>query len=237
MVRLQKYLASCGIASRRGSEKLIEAGHVKVNGKVARVGETVEPSLDTVTLDGRAVAQEQNVYIVYNKPKGVVTTAKDTHNRQTVIDALSGVDARVFPVGRLDMDVQGALLLTNDGELAYRLAHPKHEVDKVYLAWVHGRMTPETAAGLEQGVQLEDGMTAPASVVILNVGDRTTLIRLTLHEGRRREVKRMCAAVGHPVQDLQRISFGGVHVKGLKPGEWRRLHDQEIAALRSRAGL
>lgn len=237
MVRLQKYLASCGIASRRQSEKLIEAGRVKVNGEVAELGACVDPLADTVTLDGHTLRQEDSVYIVFNKPKGVVTTARDTHSRKTVIDSVSGVKERVFPVGRLDMDVQGVLLLTNDGELAYRLTHPKCEVDKVYLAWVRGRMSPNTAIRLEEGVELEDGLTAPAKVVVLNAGDQTSLVQLTLHEGRKREVKRMLAAVGHPVCELQRISFAGVYVKCLKPGEWRYLHNKEITALRKLASL
>jgi len=237
VVRLQKYLASCGIASRRRSEELIAGGRVKVNGRPATLGDEIEPSIDLVTVDGRRVEQEDRVYIVFNKPKGIVTTAKDTHNRKTVIDAVAQVRARVYPVGRLDMDVQGALLLTNDGELAYRLTHPKHEVAKVYLAWVQGRMTAETAARLEQGVALDDGVTAPAGVALLNTGRDSTLVRLTLHEGRKREVKRMCAAVGHPVRELRRIAFGGIHVKGLKPGEWRYLQGNEISSLRRLTGL
>jgi pseudouridine synthase len=235
--RLQKYLAACGVASRRACEKLIEDGRVTVNGAVAAVGTQVEPGLDDIRLDGRPVRNDEKVYVVLNKPEGAVTTAHDTHGRATVIDCLRGVPSRVFPVGRLDMDVEGALLLTNDGELAYRLTHPKFEVDKVYLARVRGCMETETAMELERGVRLEDGMTAPARCVILNTGHQSTLVRLTLREGRKREVKRMCAAVGHPVETLHRIAFGNVRVKGLRPGEWRYLTSQEIAGLRKLAGL
>ncbi|HRI87461.1 MAG TPA: pseudouridine synthase, partial [Candidatus Hydrogenedentes bacterium] len=172
------------------------------------------------------------VYILLNKPRGVVTTAKDTHNRRTVLDCLHGMNTRVFPVGRLDFDVEGALLLTNDGELAFRLTHPKYLVEKVYLAWVKGRMTTDTAIALEKGVELEDGMTAPARVQIKSLGENSTLVQLVLTEGRNREVKRMCAHVGHPVSELQRIAIGGVKVKGLRPGEWRELSDAEVRALR-----
>jgi 23S rRNA pseudouridine2605 synthase len=237
VVRLQKYLAECGVASRRASERLIEAGRVTVNGAAAELGQNITPGQDAVHLDGRTVGRDAKVYVVLNKPEGVVTTAKDTHGRKTVVDCLPGVPGRVFPVGRLEMDVEGALLFTNDGELAYRLTHPKFAVDKVYLAWVRGHVRPETAIRLEQGVELEDGMTAPAQCVILNAGRENTLLRLTLREGRKREVKRMCAAVGYPVQTLHRIAFGNVRVKGMRPGEWRYLTDREIAGLRQLAQM
>ncbi|HOC72379.1 MAG TPA: pseudouridine synthase, partial [Candidatus Hydrogenedentes bacterium] len=195
-VRLQKFLAECGVASRRASEGLIEAGRVAVNGVTARVGQTVTPGVDRVTLDGAAVGEtEEKVYLLLNKPLNCVTTARDTHGRRTVLECVRGLTSRVFPVGRLDFDVEGALLLTNDGELAFRLTHPRFEVEKVYLAWVLGAVTPEAARRLEAGVRLEDGMTSPAKVAVLNGGPKTSLIRLTIHEGRKHEVKRMCAAV------------------------------------------
>lgn len=232
MVRLQKYLAECGIASRRNAEKLISAGRVAVNGKTATLGQSIDPHADKIELDGRELKPEKLVYIVLNKPRGVVTTAKDTHGRKTVLDYTNGVRARVFPVGRLDLDVEGALLLTNDGDLAHRLMHPKFEVEKTYLAWVVGRMTLETAAKLAKGVDLEDGKTAPAKVAILKLRQNNTLVRLTLHEGRKREVKRMCEAVGHPVKTLRRVEFAGVDVTGLRSGEWRYLSHKEIQTLR-----
>jgi pseudouridine synthase len=231
-VRLQKYMAHCGLASRRASERLIEDGKVLVNGAVAVTGQTVDPEQDEVTCGGVQVNTSNIRYVILNKPPGVVTTSKDTHNRRTVLDCVEGIQERVFPVGRLDMDVEGALLLTNDGELAFRLTHPKYEVPKVYLAWVHGVMTPEEATRLEKGVPLDDGMTAPASAVILKVGERVTQVRLTLHEGRKREIKRMCAHVGHPVRDLRRVAVGNVRVRGLQPGQWRPLTDPEILGLR-----
>jgi len=231
-VRLQKFMAHCGLASRRASERLIEDGKVLVNGAVAVTGQTVDPENDEVMCGGVRVGTSNIRYVILNKPPGVVTTSKDTHNRRTVLDCVEGIQERVFPVGRLDMDVEGALLLTNDGELAFRLTHPNYEVPKVYLAWVHGVMTPEEAKRLEDGVPLEDGMTAPASAVILKVGERVTQVRLTLHEGRKREIKRMCAHVGHPVRDLRRVAIGNVRVRGLQPGQWRLLTDPEILGLR-----
>jgi pseudouridine synthase len=198
----------------------------------------VDPGADAITLDGKPVGhQEERVYLILNKPQGVITTTRDTHGRHTVVDCVAGVKGRLFPVGRLDFDVEGALLLTNDGELAYRLMHPKFQVEKVYIARVNGSVSPETALQLEHGVELEDGRTAPARVMILSQGRHASLLRLTLHEGRKREVKRMCAAVGHPLQDLRRVAIGNIRVRGLRPGEWRYLSDNEVAALRKLAGL
>jgi len=237
VLRLQKYLAACGIASRRKAEELIEQGRVSVNGQVAHVGESVDPSVDVVEFDGVAVTAERKVYIILNKPEGVVTTAKDTHRRKTVMDCLEGVNARVFPVGRLDLDVEGALLLTNDGELSNRLMHPRYEIQKVYMAWVRGRVTQEDAARLRRGIELDDGMTAPAGIDILERQPDRTLVRLCLHEGRKREVKRMLDAVGHRVISLRRVSVAGIDAQGLRVGEWRYLGKQEISQLMRLAGL
>ena len=236
-VRLQKYLAECGVASRRACEQLILAGRVKVNGTPAAIGCSIEPETDDILVDGKPLARDEKVYIVLNKPAGTVTTANDTHGRKTVLDCVKGSRARVFPVGRLDMDVEGVLLLTNDGELAHRLIHPSFEVEKIYHAWVRGMFSEEAGKRLERGVMLEDGMTAPAQVGVLRKSQNSTLIQLTIHEGRKREVKRMCAEVGHPVRSLQRVAFGELRAYGLRPGEWRYLTPEEIAALRSRAGL
>ena len=231
-MRLQRYLAACGIASRRNAERLIESGCVEVNGVVAKLGDTIDPDKDAVTCEGKPIRQEAPVYIILNKPKGTVTSARDPQGRKTVLDCLQGVAARVFPVGRLDFDVEGALLLTNDGDLAFRLMHPKYEVDKVYLATVWGEVSRGTLAEIEKGVPLDDGPTAPAKATIVNKGQGVTLLRLTIHEGRKREVKRMCAAAGHTVRELQRVSIAGINVKGLRPGEWRYLTHHEIATLR-----
>jgi len=237
VVRLQKYLAECGVASRRASETLISEGRVSVNGVVAALGQSVEPGKDRVAVDGRELGTDDKVYIVLNKPRNVVTTAKDTHGRRTVLDCVESADARLFPVGRLDYDTEGVLLLTNDGELAYRLIHPKFGIEKEYLAWVRGRMEAAAAKRLEQGVELEDGMTAPAKVGVLETRSGNSLVRLIIHEGRKREVKRMCDAVGHPVQSLRRITFAGIEVNGLRPGEWRNLTPREVGGLKSLVGL
>ncbi|MCP4645686.1 MAG: rRNA pseudouridine synthase [bacterium] len=237
MERLQKFMAACGVASRRESEALIAAGSVTVNGEPAHVGQSIDPAADKVLVNGQPVSQDEKVYLVLNKPRGVVTSAKDTHNRRTVLDCIKGVDARVFPVGRLDLDVEGALLLTNDGELAFGLTHPRFMIDKVYQVRVEGVMDSATASHLTSGVLLEDGVTAPAKVSIMEHGPETTLVRLTLHEGRKREVKRMCAAVGHPVRALRRVSVANVNVEGLKPGQWRHLNTEEVQRLREAVGL
>lgn len=236
-MRLQKYLAACGVASRRKAEELIEQGRISLNGRVAHVGESVEPSTDVVEFDGVPVVAERKVYIILNKPEGVVTTAKDTHRRKTVMDCLDGVNVRVFPVGRLDLDVEGALLLTNDGELGNRLMHPKYEIQKVYMAWVRGRVTQEDAARLQRGVKLEDGMTAPAGIDILERQSDRTLVRLCLHEGRKREVKRMLDEIGHRVISLRRVSVAGIDAQGLRVGEWRYLGKQEVLQLMRLAGM
>lgn len=236
-MRLQKYLAQSGVASRRAAEGLIEAGRVTVNGARAALGATVTPGLDVVAVDGEIVARAATpIYLVLNKPRFTITTASDTHGRATVYECLEAVPGRVFAVGRLDFDVDGALLFTNDGELANRLAHPSYEVEKVYRVLVEGRLSEDAKAELERGVALEDGMTSPAKVELLARKRLTTLITLTLHEGRKREVKRMCTAVGHPVKRLTRLSIGGITAEGLQPGAWRYLTDDEIANLKRATG-
>jgi 23S rRNA pseudouridine2605 synthase len=237
-VRLQKFLSECGVASRRASEQLIADGRVQVNGEVATLGRSVEPETDTITLDGRELRQEQRLtYVLLNKPRGTVTTAKDTHGRKTVLDCLEGVKERVFPVGRLDMDTEGVLVLTNDGDLAHRLMHPSHGIEKVYVATVAGEIGEEALAKLASGVMLEDGMTAPAKVKLIRGERHSSRVQLTLHEGKKREVKRMCEAVGHPVLALKRIAFANLMGGHLRPGEWRYLTQQEVRLLKRMAGM
>jgi 23S rRNA pseudouridine2605 synthase len=228
-MRLNAWLARAGVASRRGADALIEAGRVTVNGEPGRL-HTVVGARDRVELDGRPLAQQPLAYVLLHKPAGVVTTARDPHGRPTVVE-LVGHPSRVVPVGRLDADTTGALLLTNDGELAHRLAHPSRGVDKVYVADVDGDPSAETLARLERGVELEDGRTAPARARRLGPGR----VELTLHEGRKHQVKRMLAAVGHPVRRLHRSAFAGLTLEGLEPGRWRELDAGEVARLR-RAG-
>ena len=226
-MRLNAYLARAGIASRRGAEELIRAGRVRVNGEVAGLA-TFVGAHDAVEVDGRRVSAEPPTYVLLHKPPGVVTTARDPQGRSTVV-GLVRHERRLFPVGRLDADTTGALLLTNDGELAHRLMHPRYEVDKVYEAEVEGDPGGEALRRLAEGVELEDGRTAPAHVRRLGPGR----LELTIHEGRKHQVKRMCAAVGHPVRRLHRREYAGLTVDGLRPGEWRELDDVEAKRLRA----
>jgi 23S rRNA pseudouridine2605 synthase len=225
-MRLNAWLARAGIASRRGADELIKAGRVTVNGNPGALNTFVE-SRDRVELDGRPLALQQLAYILLNKPAGIVTTARDPGGRPTVV-GLVGHEARIVPVGRLDADTTGALLLTNDGELAHRLAHPRYEVDKVYVADVEGDPQPAVIDALEHGVELDDGRTAPARARRLGRGR----VELVLHEGRKHQVKRMLASLGHPVIRLHRSRYGPLSLEGLAPGEWRELTCQEVDALR-----
>lgn len=237
--RLQKYLASAGVASRRASETLILEGHVAVNGKIVReLGTKVVPGQDKVSVDGKPVQQEEKlVYLLLNKPAGYVTTVKDTHDRLTVIDLVADVPYRVFPVGRLDYETEGLLLLTNDGEFAYRMTHPKFKMVKTYVAVVQGRVTPERLALLKNGVQLEDGKTAPAQVKILRQENHKTVVEISIHEGRNRQVRRMFKAIKNPVLELKRISVGSLTLKGVNTGEYRYLTDAELKKVGQRLGL
>jgi 23S rRNA pseudouridine2605 synthase len=226
-MRLNAYLARAGVASRRGAEELIRAGRVRVNGEVAGLATFVE-ARDTVEVDGSPIEPEPLTYVLLHKPPGVVTTARDPQGRPTVV-GLVGHENRVVPVGRLDADTTGALLLTNDGPLAHRLMHPRYEVDKVYEAEVEGEPSDEALAQLAEGVELEDGKTSPAKVDRLS----PSRIELTIHEGRKHQVKRMLQAVGHPVRHLHRSRYAGLTLEGLAPGEWRELTSEEIKRLRA----
>jgi 23S rRNA pseudouridine2605 synthase len=225
-MRLNAWLARAGVASRRGADELIKAGRVTVNGEPGQLNTFVE-SRDRVELDGVQLSRQGLAYVLLHKPAGVVTTARDPGRRPTVVDLVDH-PARVVPVGRLDIDTTGVLLLTNDGELAHQLAHPRYEVDKVYVADVEGDPSDETLAQLAAGIELEDGMTAPA--VVRRVGRGR--VELTIHEGRNRQVKRMLERVGHPVKRLRRTRYGQLTVEGLGAGEWRELTAAELAALR-----
>jgi 23S rRNA pseudouridine2605 synthase len=225
-VRLNAYLARAGVASRRRADELIKAGRVTVNGRRGELNDFVG-GRDVVEVDGRRVAPQELAYVLLHKPAGVVTTARDPHARPTVVD-LVGHPARLMPVGRLDADTTGALLLTNDGELAHRLAHPRYEVDKVYEVNVEGEPGAEALQQLAEGVDLEDGRTAPAKVRRLG----PSRLELTIHEGRKHQVKRMCEAVGHPVRRLHRARYAGLDLAGLAPGQWRELSRAEVELLR-----
>lgn len=230
-MRLNRYLARAGVASRRGADELIKAGRVRVNGAVGELN-TFVLSGDLVEVDGAEVGKQRLAHVLLHKPLGVVTTASDPQGRPTVVD-LVGHEARVVPVGRLDIDTSGALLLTNDGDLAHRLAHPRYGVEKTYVADVEGEPSDETIRRLFEGIELEDGPTAPARVRRLG----RSRLELVLHEGRNRQVRRMCEAVGHPVRRLRRTGYAGLDLQGVPTGECRELTRDEIDALRRLVGL
>jgi 23S rRNA pseudouridine2605 synthase len=230
-VRLNAFLARAGVASRRRADELIRAGRVRVNGEPGQLNTDVGRR-DVVEVDGARVERQPLAYVLLHKPAGVVTTASDPQGRRTVVD-LVPAEPRVVPVGRLDADTTGALLLTNDGDLAHRLAHPRYGVPKVYEADVEGSPSDDAIARLRAGIELEDGLTAPAEVERLGRGR----LELTLHEGRKHQVKRMCEAVGHPVRSLRRVRYAELDLDGLGPGEWRELTPGEVAALKAAVGL
>jgi pseudouridine synthase len=226
-MRLNAYLARAGVASRRKSDELIKAGRVTVNSQPGQLNTFVQAN-DDVAVDGQPVAKQRLAYVLLHKPEGVVTTARDPHRRPTVVE-LVDLPERVVPVGRLDADTTGALLLTNDGELAHRLAHPRYGVDKTYVADVDGEPSDDALRALREGVDLEDGRTAPARARRL----ARSRVELTLHEGRKHQVKRMLEAVGHPVTRLHRSAYAGVKLEGLEPGAWRELEPSEVERLRT----
>ena len=224
-MRLNAYLARAGVASRRGADDLIKAGRVRVNGEPGALNTFVERG-DRVEVDGAEVVAQRLAYVLLHKPTGTVTTARDPQGRRTVVD-LVDLPERVVPVGRLDGDTTGALLLTNDGPLAHRLAHPRYGVEKVYEVEVEGEPDERTLDRLRTGVQLDEGVTAPAQARRL----APSALELTLHEGRNRQVKRMCEAVGHPVRRLHRSRYAGLTLEGLEPGRWRELEPSEVKRL------
>jgi 23S rRNA pseudouridine2605 synthase len=225
--RLQKVMAAAGVGSRRVCEEYIDAGRVTVNGEVARLGRRVDPEHDVIELDGALIPIRTGlVYYLLNKPAGVVTTASDPQGRPTVVD-LVPEEPRVFPVGRLDVATEGLLLLTNDGELTHRLTHPRFGVEKEYLAEVEGQVSRHAVRQLREGVELDDGVTAPAKVALV----APSVVRLVIHEGRNRQVRRMCEAVGNPVRRLVRLRIGPLSDRSLAPGTWRALTGDEVRSL------
>lgn len=234
MERLQKVMAAAGVGSRRRCEDLIREGRVRVNGQPAVLGMSVEPGVDRVDVDGKPLGQRpvrQRVYLMLNKPAGYVSTVTDPEGRPTVLDLVRTVRERIYPVGRLDLDTEGLLLLTNDGDFANALTHPSHEVEKVYLARVQPAVSEATRHQLAAGVHLEDGLTAPARVRLLEDGT----VLLALHEGRKRQVRRMLAALGHTVLGLKRVRVGPLSLGKLPPGSFRHLTRREVEALRKAA--
>lgn len=234
-VRLQKFIANSGICSRRNAEKLILDGKIQVNGKtITELGTKINPDTDVVIYNGREIKQNtKHVYILLNKPIGYVTTVKEQFGRPTVIDLIKGIDEKLLPVGRLDMYTSGALILTNDGDFIYKVTHPKNEVEKTYNATVRGIITREDVENLEEGVVIDDYTSGKAKVRILKIDEqkKTSRVQITIHEGKNREVRKMCEAVGKPVIALHRTRIGNIEVKDLKLGTWRFLSEKEINSL------
>lgn len=230
-IRLQKYLADCGIASRRKSEELIKQGQVKVNGKtITELGTKVIPNKDSVEYNGKKIElKKEYVYILLNKPIGYVTTVKDQFNRDSVLDLVK-TNKRLVPVGRLDMYTSGALILTNDGDFVYKVTHPKHEIEKTYTVTIIGIVKKEEVEKLKKGVEIEDYITKPAKVKILKIDEEKNQSRLeiTIHEGKNRQVRKMCEAIGHKVLALHRSKIAGIDVKDIPLGKWRYLTNKEV---------
>lgn len=232
MERLNKFLARAGVASRRQADNLIKAGRVKVNGVVVlEMGVQIDPRTDLVEVDGRTVKQTEYEYLILHKPPGYLSTVRDPFQRPTVIDLLPKTESRLYPVGRLDLDTSGLLFFTNDGDLALALTHPRHLVEKVYQAKVSGIPTDAELQELSRGILLDDGWTVPAKIAIERVENGNAIIMITLREGRKRQVKRMMQAIGHPVLSLRRTAMGPLTLGKLKPGEWRRPSGSELKEL------
>ena len=233
-MRINKYIAGSGVCSRRKADELIANGNVKVNGAVLKEPGYDVKEGDVVSVNGTVIeGQEKSVYYLLNKPIGYVTTAKDEQDRATVLDLVADIPERVFPVGRLDMNTSGALILTNDGKVSYRISHPKHEVFKTYRALVSGVISKEKIWKLRNGVDIGGYVTKPARVTIIGENKNSTLLEISISEGRNRQVRKMCKAVGNPVQELQRISIGEIRLGRLKEGSFRKLTPAEIDYLKN----
>lgn len=232
-MRLAKYLADAGIASRRKAEELIIQGRVRVNGIIAKEkGYVINPGLDRVEFDGRIITRKEKVYILLNKPAGYISSVFDPQGRPTVMDLLKDIKLRVYPVGRLDFDTEGLLLLSNDGDFTNLMIHPRYEITKSYQALVEGKPDKKSLQMLREGIKLEDGITAPAQVDVLQDYKDKTLLKIRIHEGRKRQIKRMCQAIGHPVISLKRTALGFLKLQGVAPGKYRFLTPMEVNRLK-----
>lgn len=232
--RLQKIIAEMGIASRRAAEEMIIAGRVTLNGKPAEIGMKADPLKDHIKVDGKLLVNpEKKVYFVFNKPRGVLTSLGDPEGRPTVTDFLKGIKQRVFPVGRLDYDSEGMILLTNDGELAHAVLHPSKKIPKTYLVKVKGVLEKEEMERLRKGIRLDRTVTAPAKVKPLRKTDNNSWIEMTIYEGKKRQIRRMLEKVGHPVMRLMRIRIDGIEMGKIKPGEFRRLSSEELEKIKT----
>jgi 23S rRNA pseudouridine2605 synthase len=227
-MRLQKALAHSGVASRRRAEEYIREGRVKVNGQVVNEMGVVVTANDNIEVDGKPIKLEsKKVYILLHKPKGYITSVSDPKGRKTVIDLIDGIEERIYPVGRLDYDSSGLLFLTNDGQFANFLMHPKHEILKTYIVTVKGKPSENAIQSLRKGIKIENYITAPAYVNVLSIYENKTKLEITIHEGRNRQVRKMCEKIGNPVIRLKRVAYGGVQLGNLKAGEWRYLTESE----------
>ncbi|MBI4971857.1 MAG: rRNA pseudouridine synthase [Candidatus Omnitrophica bacterium] len=236
--RLAKYLAHAGVASRRKAETWIRLGSISVNGKiVTEVATLVDPQEDRIEVEGKRVRPEHVTYVAFNKPKGVMCTLEDPHSHNTLTEWLPQKLGRIYPVGRLDKNSTGLLLLTNDGELANRLIHPRYKVDKIYLVDVSGAFRSDDVKRLERGIVLEEGKTHPCKVEILNLGNKISKLRFTLQEGKKRQIRRMLEVIGYEVKMLHRVSIGPIQLGPLKEGKWRFLSPVEVSRLKTAAGL
>ncbi len=233
-MRINKFIAQAGIASRRKADELIENGNVKVNGAVMKEPGYDVKEGDKVYVNGRLIdSRDEKIYLLVNKPLNMITTASDDKDRDTVMDLVKDVDARLFPVGRLDYNTTGALIMTNDGDLSYRITHPKHEMGKTYRALVKGVISREKLAKLRNGVDIGGFITSKARVSIIKGNQHSTLVEITIHEGKNRQVRKMFAAVGNPVQTLERVAIGNIRLGRLKQGHYRKLTKEEIESLKN----
>lgn len=236
-VRLQKFMADCGVASRRKSEELIEAGRVKVNGHIAHIGDKINPKKDLVTVRGKKINKASQMrYIILHKPRGYITTVSDELGRKTVMDLVRDVNERIYPVGRLDKDSEGLLLLTNDGSFANALTHPSHSYAKVYRVTVRPAVNDEMLNNLRSGIEIDGRKTEPCEVTVLTEEDGRAVLEFILHEGRNRQIRKMCEAVGLEVARLKRISVGSLKLGMLQQGKWRELNENEVKKLLRSAG-
>lgn len=235
-MRINKYIASCGIASRRKAEELITENRVKVNGNiVSELSFQIDENKDKVEVDGKVIGLEEKlVYVMLNKPEGYVTTVKDQFDRKSVIDLVKDIDARVYPIGRLDYETSGLLLLTNDGDLTYKLTHPKHEVDKTYVATLKGIPTASEMTNFEKGLYIEDYKTSPAKIKIVKKNEEKNycVCEIKIHEGRNRQVRKMCRAINHPVMNLRRKAMGKIVLSDVEVGQYRYLTSEEVDYLK-----
>jgi len=231
-MRLQKFLAHAGIASRRAAEDIIRQGRVTINDKIITDMGVSVAETDLVTVDGKLIEnEEEKIYIMLNKPVGYVSSAKDQFGRPTVLDLVKDINKRLYPVGRLDYDTSGLIILTNDGDFTYQITHPKHEIDKVYEALIYGILSDSEIKRFEEGLQIDDYTTSPAKIIICKVNRINTLVHITIHEGKNRQVREMCAAIGHIVLTLKRVAIGPIALGNLPEGKWRRISDTELKSL------